>query len=289
MTTPKTNWPEQGVHHGVPFKDYRACDMSATDNINTCAGKSVSKSLIVDFIKDPAAWRIKPRKTPTAAMLAGSLFDCLLTTPDEFDVSYTISKYAEFRSNEAKQWRANMEASGVQVVTEDQLETAQRQLKAVQNKPEAVELLDGCAFQVAFRHKTKHPFWSKGLIDVLPLDTDTIVDIKTCDNRALESHRAMMMHIMDWGYHIQAGAYCEGFSHASGQERHKFKFIFVGKAAPFTTAVVELPLSAILYGAEVYRNGVRQLAQCLETNRWPSIWDGTVEIDLPEYAYNQKD
>ena len=75
MNNSKINWPEQGIHHGVPFATYRACDMSSSDNINTCAGKSVSKSLIVDFIKDPAAWRIKPRKTPTAAMRAGSLFD----------------------------------------------------------------------------------------------------------------------------------------------------------------------------------------------------------------------
>ena len=285
----QTNWPEQGIHHGVPFATYRACDMSNSDNINTCAGKSVSKSLITDFIKDPALWRSKPPKKQTAAMQGGSIFDCLLTTPDAFDEQYVVSPYDAFRTNEAKAWRDEMEATGTSVITQDQLEVAEKQLQAVQSKPEAAELLDGCAFQVAFRHKTKHPFWSKGLIDVLPDDGETIVDIKTCEPRALESHRAMMQHILTWGYHIQAGCYCEGYSHVSGEERHKFKFIFVGSSAPYTCAVVELPLSAILFGAEVYRNGVKQLAQCLETNRWPSIWDGTIEIDLPEYAYNQKD
>ena len=288
MTTQnKTNWPEQGIHHGVPFADYRACDMTPDDNFTTCAGKSVSKSLIVDFIKDPAAWRIKPRKKQTAAMKAGSVFDCLLTTPGAFDDQYVVSPFDAFRTNESKAWRAEQESNGIGVLTQDELEVAERQLQAVQNKPEAAALLDGCEYQVAFRHKTKHPFWSKGLIDVLPADGETIVDIKTCEPRALESHRAMMSHILTWGYHIQAGCYAEGFSHASGQERHKFKFIFVSSAAPFTVAVVELPLSAILFGAEVYRKGVKQLAQCLETNRWPSIWDGTVEIDLPEYAYNE--
>ena len=73
------NWPAQGIHHGVPFATYRACDITQTDTIETVAGKSVSKSLITDFIPDPFAWKQSPPKKQTAAMKCGSLFDCLLT------------------------------------------------------------------------------------------------------------------------------------------------------------------------------------------------------------------
>ena len=284
---PDSNWPEQGIHHGVPFATYRACDITNQDDAITSHGKSVSKSLIVDFIADPAAWKARPKKVATKAMRAGSLFDCLLTDCDSFDGLYTVSEYDEFRTNDAKAWKKEVESRGQIVIKRSELEDAQQQVAAVYAKPEAAALLKGASFQVAFRHKTKHKFWSKGLIDVLPNDGETIVDIKTCDPRALESHRSMMRHICEWGYHIQAGAYCEGYSHASGEERHKFKFIFVGSAAPHTCAVVELPLRAIMAGADIYRNGANQLAECFETNRWPSIWDGEVELDIPEWGYNE--
>jgi hypothetical protein len=284
-------WLNPGIHHGVPFDVYRADDLTNQDTHVTSHGKSVSKSLIVDFIKDAAAWKAKPRKVATKAMRAGSLFDCLLTTPDKFDELYVISKYDEFRTNESKAWRAEMEESGVEVIKQAQLKTAQEQIAVLLSKPEARDLIYGADFQVAFRHKTKHPFFSKGLIDVLPAgdgpNHGCLVDIKTCEPGALESHHKLRKHIYEWGYHIQAGCYCDGYSHASGDERSQFKFIFVSSAAPYTVAVVPLPLAAILLGAEIYRSGVNKLAECLETNLWPSMWDGEVELDLPEYAYTE--
>jgi hypothetical protein len=123
------------------------------------------------------------------------------------------------------------------------------------------------------------------LIDILPDDNETIVDLKTCEPSALESKRSLARHIFDWGYHIQAGAYCDGMAIASGIERTQFKFIFVTSKPPYRVAVVSLPFPAISYGADLYRNGAKRFAECLERNYWPSIWDGEVEIDLPEYAY----
>jgi hypothetical protein len=167
----------------------------------------------------------------------------------------------------------------------DQFQTAQSQITAILSKPEAKKLIRGAQFQVAFRHDTKHPFGSKGLIDILPDDGETIIDLKSCQSSALESRRSLARHIYDWMYHVQAGAYCEGYAIASGEERTRFKFIFVSSAPPFRVAVVELPFRAISFGSDVYRMGVARFAACLESNTWPSMWDGEVELDLPEYAY----
>jgi hypothetical protein len=57
---------------------------------------------------------------------------------------------------------------------------------------------------------------------------------------------------------------------------------------PHRVAVVELPMAAVIFGADQYAAGINRFAECLESNRWPSIWDGEVEIDLPEYAYTEK-
>jgi len=276
-----------GIKQGIDFADYRSDDINQLDTIKTVAGKAISKSLICDFIKDAGAWKNSPPKVQTGAMKVGSLLDCLLTTPHEFNARYAVSIYDEFRTKESKLWRAEMESSGKSVIKIDQLDAANAQLKAIINKPEALSLISGAQFQVAFRHETAYPFASKGLIDILPDDGETIVDLKTCEPSALESKRSLARHIFDWGYHIQAGAYCEGMAIASGIERTQFKFIFVTSKPPFRVAVISLPFPAISYGADLYRNGAKRFAECLESNKWPSIWDGEVEIDLPEYAYSE--
>jgi PDDEXK-like domain of unknown function (DUF3799) len=276
-----------GIRQGIDFSEYRSDDINQRDTIDTVKGKAISKSLICDFIADPSAWKNSPAKVQTEAMKGGSLLDCLLTTPHEFDERYAVSIYDEFRTKESKAWRDEMEASGKTVIKIDQLDAANDQLKAIRSKPEAAKLLEGAQFQVAFRHDTAYPFSSKGLIDILPDDNETIVDLKRCEPGALESKRSLARYIFDWGYHIQAGAYCEGMAIASGIERTQFKFIFITSKPPFRVAVVSLPFPAISYGADLYRNGAKRFAECLTSNKWPSIWDGEVEIDLPEYAYGE--
>jgi len=281
------NYPTNGIHHNVPFGIYRSDDINQNDTIDTVKDKAVSKSLICSFIEDPGAWKYYPKAKPTMAMRAGSLIDCLLTEPLEFKNRYVVSEYDEFRTNASKEWRTEMEASGLVVLKQSELEAAQSQLIAIKSKPEAAAILDGAQFQVAFRHATKYPFASKGLIDILPADGETIVDLKTCAPSALESKRSLQRYIFDWMYHVQAGAYCDGYALATGEERTRFKFIFITSAPPFKVAVVELPYSAIALGADVYRNGLKQFAECLETDTYPSMWDGEIELDIPEYAYNQ--
>lgn len=280
-------WPSPGIHEGVPFDLYRSDDITTADDKHSVIGKAVSKSLITSFAPDPSAWKASPPRVATKAMRAGSLLDCLLTTPHEIKSRYTVSPYDSFRTNDAKAWRAEMEAGGVEVVTQDQIDTANAQANAIMAHPSAAKLMRGSRRQVAFRHKTKYGFDSKGLIDIVPECNETLVDLKTCEPSALESKRSLQRHIFDWDYHVQAGAYCEGYSIASGSERAKFKFIFVTSKPPFRVAVIELPLAAILFGADQYRAGMKRFAECLESDRWPSIWDGEVQLDLPEYAYTE--
>jgi hypothetical protein len=274
------------ITHPIDFAAYRADDITPTDTLSTATGKACSKSLITTFIEDPARWKATPKREKTAAMKGGSLLDCLLTTPELIEEQYVVSPYAEFRTNEAKAWRDSQTAT---VITQSEMDAAEAQSYAIYAKPEAYALMRDAKMQVGFRHKTRHVFDSKGLIDVVPQDPDTLVDLKTCQPSALESHRALQRHIFEWGYHIQAGAYAEGYSIASGEERTRFKFIFVANKPPYTVAVVELPLAAILYGAQLYTQGMAKLAECLERDIWPSMWDGEVTIDLPSYAYGEED
>jgi len=282
-----STWPDNGIHEAVPFSIYRSDDINQADTWETAQGKAVSKSLITDFITDPGTWKAIKKKETTASMGFGSLVDCLLLEPDKFDTRYTISPYPDFRKKEAQEWKAEMQAAGVEIVTEDRMADAHECTQAVYNHQDAYALCRDARTQVAFRHPTRHGIASKGLIDIVPTASDTLVDLKTCSQTALENRRALQRHIYEWGYHIQAGAYLDGWNIATGEERSRFKFIFVTNSAPFRCAVVELPLAAILLGAQQYQSGIARFVDCLQRNEWPSQWDGVVELDLPEYAYTE--
>lgn len=290
------NWPDYGIHEGVCFEDYRADDITRHDDLRSIKGKAVSKSLIVDFMSDPAAWKASPDKKATRAMRAGSLLDCLLTTPREMDSRYAVqpqnyisSKKEEKpwnnNSSTCKNWKQEREMDGVEIITGAALETARAQMQAIKRHPDAMRIVRGAKTQVAFRHKTRYGFDAKGLIDFVPDEEDLLADLKTCEPSALESRRSLQRYIFEWGYHIQAGGYCEGYSIASEVERSRFKFIFVTSKPPFQVAVIELPLAAIIFGADQYRGGMKLFGECLQTDRWPGKWDHEMELDLPEYAY----
>lgn len=281
--------PSYGIHEGLSFAQYRADDITQSDTIQTVAGKAVSKSLLTDFAKDARAWRQSPRKKATAAMKGGSLFDCILTTPEAFDELYIVSPHDEFRTGAAKDWRAEQEANGLVVIKQSELDLAGEQLAAVMGHPEAAKLIMGSRKQVAFRHKTAYPFDAKGLIDIAPDRGDMLVDIKTCQASALESKRALSAYMAKWGYHIQAGAYCQGWSEASGDEVFRFAFIFIASTAPFEVAVINMPLSDILGGATAYNSAMKEFEQCLSTDIWPGKWDGIVDLGVPEYTWKGDD
>lgn len=280
-------WPQNGIHTGVPFGIYRSDDIKQDDTWETAKDKAVSKSLIIDFMGDPGRWKASVKKETTAAMGFGSLVDCLLLEPEKFTTRYALSPFDSFRTKAAQEWRDEMAAGGVEVMAEDKYESAKSAIGAVLDHPEAARLLNGSRNQVAFRYDTCHGLASKGLIDIVPTEDDTLVDLKTCSQSALEDRRSLARHIFDWGYHIQAGAYLDGWNEASGEERMRFKFIFVTSSAPFRCAVVELPYAAILLGSQQYLSGVAKFADCLQRNVWPSQWDGLIELDLPEYAYTE--
>lgn len=267
----------------MTFEQYRADDFTPQDTWADSPHRSVSKSLIVSYLDDAKAWRQSVKKKQTLAMKKGSLFDALLTDEANFDDLYVLSPYADFRTNEAKAWR---DTNNKEVITQAQLQDAQDQRAAVMDHEAAAKLIKHGQFQVPFFHGTKHPFRSKGLIDLIPLEPRTIVDVKTCQAGALDSIRSLQRHIVDFGYHIQAGAYSRGYTLATGNRIDTFKFIFVTSTRPFRVAVIEMHPNAVHFGNQIYQRGMDAFAMSLETDVWPSKWDGTNEIDLPEYTYN---
>ena len=94
----------------------------------------LSKSTIWELYQSSLfKWRNYPRQfKPTPAMSWGSLVDCLVTSPDDFENQFTVSPFDNFKTKAAREWRDDQTSD---IVTADMIDNAK----------EAAAILTGAA------------------------------------------------------------------------------------------------------------------------------------------------
>jgi len=286
------------IIHRYPKPEYYA---PHTGDLKTMR---VSKSMLTDFMPNPAAWLLKPKKDYTKAMRFGNLVDCMALTPDEFENEYTIlprfypCKPTAKDPRTEKPWNANagyckeleedIESSGKQAVKEsDFLEAKQAVANLKQFRPYA-ELIDGAHTQSAMfgdliDEGIATP--AKSLLDILPMHPNwmhVIADMKTTAEMS-DQHFARTVN--KFGYHRQAAIYLDLHNAITGENRDTFYIVWVHSKAPFEVAMRPISASAIAEGRRWYKSALRLWNQCITTGVFPSPWDDiTTPIDLPAFA-----
>jgi hypothetical protein len=100
--------------------------------VDTCAAEFAART--------PYHYRNRAAKEPTPAMKAGTLAHCAILEPDALESRYIVQPSdIDGRTKEGKAWLAAVPA-GVEVITAEQMETAQRQADADITRPLALFL-----------------------------------------------------------------------------------------------------------------------------------------------------
>lgn len=275
------NWHESdGIHLGVPEEDYHA--VSIEQGV-------LSKSVLWKFGRNPYKFKFGPEKEETAAMSWGSMVDHALTSPDTLDEVYVVSPYKDFRSNEAKEWKANTEEAGKKIVSADDIEQARKASTCILRHNIAGQVMLCAELQASMVVSYEEPVSGeelrvKGRLDVLPDEGDAyadwIFDLKTIGSLSL-----VAKHTADFGYHVQAAIYLDVFNALSDTPRNRFGFIFQESAAPYEVAVFELEPDAIERGRQWAADAFARWVQCNKTNHWPSPYaDRILPLSLPKWA-----
>ena len=232
------------------------------------------------------AAQLDPERAPSEpmpAMLAGTLAHTALLEPDEFARRYHVRPPGiDMRTKEGKAW-AERHAS-FEIVTAQQAETAQRQAKAVRALPEIAALMEsGFAESSAFwidettgEHCKCRPDWISEAGDGV-----VIIDLKTCQDA---SKTGFPRTIANFGYHLQAAWYSDGFERATGRMVLGFVFACVEATAPHAAAAYMLDD----VGLEKARAENRRLAQlyadCKALGVWPGYDQAIQVLSLPGWA-----
>lgn len=230
-----------------------------------------------------------PPKTPTAAMVNGTLVHCALLEADCFDKRYrTMPEGMDKRTKGWREFSAALTAAGLEAISLVQREAAMRQAAALRKLPAVAELLaHGQAEQSVYWRDVAHglllkcrPDWQTPVghgRGVVLLDVKTAIDA---------SPEGFAKACANWGYYMQDPWYCEGVQTALGVEVHGMVFAVVESEFPHACAAYMLSDEARDYGRQRIARARAVYRDCMESGIWPSYPQDIQVIDLPRWAYS---
>tara|TARA_R110000823_G_scaffold81886_1_gene186024 strand:- start:357 stop:1247 length:891 start_codon:yes stop_codon:yes gene_type:complete len=268
----------------------------------------MSQSDLKRILYNPYAWLMGAFKT-SDAMRQGSLLDVLTLTPEDFERLYAIQPETylkevvkgkapnKFTTKELTKWninsntckgiKAEIEASGKQIISQDWLHTAYlardaiRQRMAggvsvgelidsgkltIQQSWEGIYTVDGLDIPVC------------GLMDAAYLapDRSIIYDLKKV---ADASERKFNFDGRSYGYDIQAAFYSDAMAELYGPTRFGWWTVTFEKLP--LTGLYSASEKCIREGRAKYERALATYAKCIKDDHFPDFTpDGFVEIDM---------
>lgn len=276
------------VGTGVTYAEYaRQPDVRRGD-----ARWEMTRGELMAFSACPHKWLQGVPDKVTPAMKWGSLMDCLLLTPSQFETRFAIapSHYLN-KKGEKSEWRNDdrIEAVrefkaqnvGKEIVSQSDYQEAEQNVKAVIRNKHIGNLLKTADTQVMVTAKyldkeTGIELPVKCLMDLVPKVTDPLWgkclgDLKLTTNA---SQGAWTRKVWDEWYHIQAAFYTDLYRCARPDEDRTDWFNAVSEDhPPYESALWLLSADFVALGRMQYIEALQRYCISLKTGQWPSYND----------------
>lgn len=271
MTMTAPDLTKAGIHDGIPAEVYHA----HRDSISSTGLRRLLPPSC------PAIFR-HGEPPSSAAFDFGKVAHRLVLGDGD---SFTVSPFESFRTAEAKAWKAEQEAAGVVVISEDDLARARAMVAAVKAHPWAGQLFtDGKAEQSLFWTDLETGVtcrarydWLRNVVEGRRL---LIPDYKTTRS----AHPGTFAKsAASYGYAQQAAFYMDAAVALGLDPDPLFLFVAQEKTAPYVVSVIALDDDDLRMGRELNQRALRIYADCLATDTWPTYAPGVVTVELPSY------
>jgi len=274
--------------YDMPIELYHSPDL--------CDGPSVSSSgaLVVEQQSLLHFWDkyVNPEREPfdrSDSMTLGSAVHHLVLGEANFARKFAVrpKEFKDWRTNDAKAWRAAQIADGREVLVPDQLETIKAIASNLAKHPLVRDgLLSGLVEQSIIVKDAQTGLWLKSRIDVLALSASTLCDLKTC----IDASDAGLNRTMgDREYQFQFGfggiVYEQHFGRSPGNDDHVL--VFCETKRPFPVVVRPVDIGAVAIGRMQARRALRKIAAAFESDDWPAYDSDLRTLYLPPWRAKQ--
>jgi hypothetical protein len=176
------------------------------------------------------------------------------------------AQWSDWRTKEAKEWKARAILDGKTVLTETDLEHITGMARSLSSHPVVkAGILDG-AVERSLLFKDQTGVWLKSRPDCIPTASGDFADLKTTISVATES---LQRSIEDFHYAMQGALVGMASKAVLSIEMQSFTLVFVEKAPPYCVRVVTLTPEDLLRGEMQLRAAIDIFAGCVESGEWP--------------------
>lgn len=255
---------------------------------------AMSSGALREFRRCPARWQKGYQPPETDSKSFGSLLDCLVLTPEQFDLRYAVrpSTYRNEKGEEkpfnlnataCKEWVASQ--GNVEIIHRDDLAEAQaaRDSLTADTIIRAFIICSDTQVHIKAEWKDKETGLVvpvKALLDLVPHKDSTFSksfgDLKTTRNAALMPWTRWCFQA---GYHQQMAFYGDMLRAATGEDRVNACFLLVENYPPFQTAKRFLSEDFLEIGRLEYQSALKLYCACLKEGRWLSYDDNDENCD----------
>ncbi|WPE19872.1 PD-(D/E)XK nuclease-like domain-containing protein [Shinella zoogloeoides] len=239
-----------------------------------CVGPSISSSQLRTIFSQSLKhyWDkspLNPDREPfqdTEATILGRAAHHLFLGEADFSKYFVVSKYAEFRSNEAKEWRAEQQLNGLTILTAKQVECIKGMANSLMlEEPVRGGILNGHVELSMFYPDPETGIWVKSRPDAVPNDADG-ADMKCVADIFDEG---ISRGLGDRGYHQQAALTFEAVRHVFHRSMENFFLVYVEQKRPHCVRINTIHPDDVADGIVENQAALRLFARALQTNEWP--------------------
>ena len=261
------------------------CRPDVTNEAYHADRSCVSVSGLKQLLRSPAHYQayLNGHRKETPAMFLGTAVHARLLEPELFADEYVIAPTSDKRQKAYKEFE--LAHANKRILTPDQAASIEGIAQSVATHVSARTLLRaGLVEHTIIWQDEETGIWQKIRPDCLCIDFDTgiCLDVKkTTDAAPASFSRACVQY----DYDLQAAVYLEGLRRIF-QRDFDFVFLAVEEDAPHGCALYGAPAEMLERGHRRYREAMRILKACRDTDSWPSYQpDGDYELlSWPRWA-----
>lgn len=263
------------------------CSMAHYHSQDICPGPSVSSTGIrtADGVSPWAFWSSfdgnpdrYPRKD-SDGFAFGRAAHCLLLGDEVFSESYAVLPFDNLRTKAAQEWKAERQAAGITVITQDDLTAIKCMSDNLQRVPLIqAGILAGTPEVSLIWQDEATGLWVKSRPDVIQLNGEVVADLKTCASADLiDCQRS----ITKYGYALQFALAVEGIERIFGVTATDAVVIFAEKSAPYHVRSMPIKEEELYWAKQRIRRGLDKIAACLKNPPLPIFEDDETPYSMP--------
>ena len=226
------------------------------------------------------AWD-NPDELDKPAFIIGRAVHTKVLEPAKFDDEFVLSKFTDFRTKEAREWRESQTRS---ILKADDMQAIDGMVASIQRPEWFKKALSKCDVEanVNFRDSVTKIMLKARLDMVYGGEKGAIFDLKTAQSANRDK---FSRDFREYAYHFQAAFYSMAFEAVFGCKPMAFFFVVVEKEPPFVACRYKVSPEAIDAGMQDVRRSLDTLAECQEKDDWPGYPDES--LDLPVWAQRE--